>query len=98
MSNYNCCWHSFGVLLLLSLCPIITPYNILVVAPAVSKSHFNVGEAISIGLSDVGHNVTLISPYDYKPKNSNLEHVQTTGLLEKAEGKKRSLVVFPKVP
>lgn len=74
------------VLLLLSVCPLISSYNILVVSPAVSKSHFSVGEAITIGLSDTGHNVTLISPYDYKPKNPNIEHVHLTGLLEKAEG------------
>lgn len=74
------------LLLLLSLCPLISPYNILVVSPAVSKSHFNVGEAFSIGLSDAGHNVTLISPFDYKPKNLNIEHIQTTGAIEKAEG------------
>ncbi len=73
--------------MLLSVCPLISPYNILVVSPAVSKSHFNVGEAIAIGLSDAGHNVTLISPFNYKPKNENLEHVQITGALEKAEGK-----------
>ncbi len=73
--------------MLLSVCPSISPYNILVASPAVSKSHFNVGEAIAIGLSNAGHNVTLISPFDYKPKNRNIEHVQTTGAVEKAEGK-----------
>lgn len=85
MGNYKCRLNLI-VLLLLTLCSLISPYNILVVSPAVSKSHFNVGEAIAIGLSDAGHKVTLISPYDYKPKNSNIEPIQTTGVLELAEG------------
>lgn len=75
------------VLLLFSVCPLISSYNILVVSPAVSKSHFSVGETIAIGLSDAGHNVTIISPYDYKPNSPNIDHVQLTGLLEKAEGR-----------
>lgn len=86
MGNYECCLN-LKVFLLLSLCPLISPYNILVVSPAVSKSHFNVGEAISIGLSDAGHKVTLISPFDYKPKSANIEPVQITGAIEKSEGK-----------
>ncbi|KAJ6643951.1 UDP-glucosyltransferase 2, partial [Pseudolycoriella hygida] len=50
-----------------------------------------------------GHNVTLISPFDYKPKNPNIEHVQTTGLLEKAEEMRkkqetRGLESFLKMP
>lgn len=87
MGNNNRCWLNLKVFfLLLSVCPLIYSYNILVLAPAVSKSHFNVGEAITIGLAEAGHNVTLISPYDYKPKYGNIEPVQTTGAIETAEG------------
>lgn len=82
------------VFLLLTLCPLISPYDILVVSPAVSKSHFNVAEAITIGLSDAGHKVTLISPYDYKPKNANIEPIQVTGLLELSAGNEQRFIVL----
>lgn len=68
--------------MLLCFCPFISPFNILVLSSAVSRSHFKVGEAIAIGLADVGHNVTLVSPYDYRPKNQNIEAVEITGLSE----------------
>lgn len=87
-------WLKYKVFLLLCVCPLISPSNILVVSPAMSKSHFNVGEAITMGLADAGHNVTLISPFDYKPKNPNIEHVQTTGLLERAEGNEHALQLY----
>lgn len=74
------------ILLLLSGCSLGASYNILVFSPTLSKSHFNVVEAITIGLSDAGHNVTFISPFKYKPNNRNIEFVQTTGEIEKAEG------------
>lgn len=60
--------------------------RILSVFPAVSKSHFAVGEALSVGLARAGHQVTLISPYDYKSPVDTLEGVQVTGALEIAEG------------
>lgn len=60
--------------------------RILTVFPAVSKSHFAVGEALSVGLARAGHQVTLISPYDYKSPMDNLESVQMTGTIEIAEG------------
>ncbi|XP_037040608.1 UDP-glycosyltransferase UGT5-like isoform X1 [Bradysia coprophila] len=85
MKSYENSRLNLKVVLLLSALPLISSYNILVVSPAVSKSHFSVGETISIGLADAGHNVTLISPYDYKPKHRNIEPVQVTGVLEKAE-------------
>lgn len=82
----NFCLKLLKVFWLLCLCPLINPSNILVVSPVASKSHFIVGEAITIGLRDAGHDVTLISPFDYKPKNSNIEHIHITGLFELAEG------------
>ncbi|KAG4076739.1 hypothetical protein HA402_002026 [Bradysia odoriphaga] len=91
MGHYNRCWLNLKVLLLLSVCPLISSYDILVLAPAVSKSHFNVGEAISVGLAEAGHNVTLISPYDYKPKYRNIEPVQTTGAIETADEMRKEM-------
>lgn len=87
-------WVNSRFVLVLCLCPLISPSNILVVSPVVSKSHFNVGEAITIGLADAGHNVTFIMPYDYKPKNPNIETVQITGAIEKAAGKKYIFILI----
>lgn len=67
--------------------PHINCAKILLVFPAVSKSHFLVGEALTLGLAEAGHNVTILSAYDYKPKLPNVEAVQLTGVLEMAEGK-----------
>ncbi|KAG4079716.1 hypothetical protein HA402_004421 [Bradysia odoriphaga] len=72
---------------LVCLFPFISPSNILVVSPALSMSHFKVGEAIATGLANAGHNVTLISPYDYKPKIRNIEPVQIAGLAEQAKSR-----------
>lgn len=60
--------------------------RILSVFPAVSKSHFAVGEALSVGLARAGHQVTLISPYNYKSAVNTLEGVQITGAEEIADG------------
>lgn len=93
MGNYNP-WLNIRFFLVLCLLPLISPSNILVISPTISKSHFKVGETISIGLAKAGHNVTIISPYDYKPTNPNIEPIQTTGVLEKAEGKEHSFTSF----
>lgn len=68
-------------LLLLAECE-----KILLVFPAVSKSHFKVGEALMLGLADAGHKVTMLCAYDYKTSNPNVDVVQLTGALEIAEG------------
>lgn len=60
--------------------------RILTVFPSVGKSHFAVGEALSVGLAKAGHHVTLISPFAYKSDLANLEAVQLTGAIEAAEG------------
>lgn len=80
------------MLLLLALATLLaTPYlteaaRILSVFPAVSKSHFAVGEALTLGLARAGHEVTLISPYDYKSPVATLDVVQLTGVEELAAG------------
>lgn len=65
----------------------VSASNILLVFPAVSTSHFKVGEALTLGLAKAGHNVTLLSPYDYKTHLKNVEVVQLTGAIEVAAGK-----------
>lgn len=67
-------------------------YNILTVFPAASTSHFKVGEALVLGLAKAGHKVTLLSPYDYKTKQENVESVQLTGAIEAAEGNICSII------
>lgn len=64
----------------------VSASNILLVFPAVSTSHFKVGEALTLGLAKAGHNVTLICPYDYKTTVSNVEVIQLTGAIEIAAG------------
>lgn len=76
-----------SVIVLLLLLAHSYSYNILAVFPAVSTSHFKVGEALVLGLAKAGHNVTLISPYDYKTSQENVESVQLTGAIEVSEGK-----------
>lgn len=79
---------NFSSFLLLCFCSCINSSNILVVSPAASTSHFKVGEAITLGLAEAGHRVTIVSAYDYKPKNvSNIESIQISGAIERAEGK-----------
>lgn len=60
--------------------------RILTVFPAVSRSHFAVGEALSVGLAKAGHQVTLIGPYDYQSELPNLQVVQLDGIIEVANG------------
>lgn len=64
--------------------------RILTVFPMVSKSHFAVGEGLTVGLARAGHHVTLISPYNYKPPvdvGNLLESIELTGLVDVAKGK-----------
>lgn len=61
--------------------------NILMVFPIVSKSHFKVGEALTLGLARAGHDVTLLCPFPYKPALKNIQVIQLTGAIELSEGK-----------
>lgn len=42
---------------------IVSGYKILVALPAASVSHYQFGSALSRGLANAGHEVTVISPY-----------------------------------
>lgn len=88
MNNY--CRRFCFIFALLCFCcsGIVSPSNILVVSPVASTSHFKIGEAIAVGLADVGHSITIVSAYDYTPKNgSKIESIQITGAIERSEGK-----------
>lgn len=60
--------------------------RILSVFPVVCKSHFVAGEALSVGLAEAGHQVTLVSPFDHKSPVDRLETVQLVRLLEIFDG------------
>lgn len=77
---------------LMCLIPFISSSNILVISPALSFSHFKIGEAIATGLANVGHNVTFISPYDYKPKSDNIEPVEIAGIAEQAKSRAKNRI------
>lgn len=81
----------FLLFALLCCCSSISTSNILVVSPVASTSHFKIGEAITVGLANAGHSVTVVSAYDYKPKNvSKIESIQVSGAIERAEGKQNN--------
>lgn len=84
----NCFYRvHFISLALLCFCLSVRPSNILVVSPVASTSHFKIGEAITVGLSKAGHTVTIVSAYDYKPKNATkIESIQVSGAIERTEG------------
>ncbi|XP_037027840.1 UDP-glucosyltransferase 2-like isoform X2 [Bradysia coprophila] len=85
---------------LVCFCTAVTPSNILVVSPVPSDSHFKISEAITVGLANVGHTVTIVSAYDYKPQNmSKVQSIQVTGAVQWAEEfKAKDLGAFEKSP
>lgn len=76
-----------GIAAAVAVIQIVEGARILTVFPAVSKSHFAVGEALSVGLAEAGHHVTLLSPFAYESDLPTLEAVQLTGAIETAEGR-----------
>lgn len=68
--------------------------RILSVFPIVCKSHFAIGESLSLALAKAGHEVTLVSPFDHKSPVDTMETVQLTGFIELQEGKFHSILVF----
>lgn len=53
--------------------------KVLVFFPVPNTSHFKVGEGISLALANAGHEVTMVTPYDYKTNMSNLAVEVITG-------------------
>ncbi|KAL5282623.1 UGT2A1.2 family protein [Megaselia abdita] len=54
----------------------VTCYNILVIFPHITYSHYNLGLTLSKGLAEKGHNVTLVAPFkEPKQKINNLRTI-----------------------
>lgn len=65
-------------------------YNILVIFPTVYKSHFKAITNVLRGLSERGHNLTIISPFKLtgKSKILNANEVLIDGMGEAIQGNK----------
>lgn len=74
----------FACLTTAFLCAIIAVdgYKVLGVFPLGTKSHFAIGHSIIKSLLDVGHEVTVISPYPQKKPVKNYHDVDVSSVLE----------------
>lgn len=72
----------WSVLLILSTFELANGLKVLGVLPFVSKSHFAIGHAIVKSLHDVGHEVTVISPFPLKKPIANYTDIVTTDVKE----------------
>lgn len=74
--------------------------RILVVNPKAQKSHASVFEGISTALAEAGHNITLVTPHEFKHDLPNMEIVLLTGVLEKytEASKKKNLEIMKMSP
>ncbi|XP_050501769.1 UDP-glycosyltransferase UGT5-like [Diabrotica virgifera virgifera] len=70
------------ILILSTLVYSVHNYNILIVCPMTSRSHFILGNALGRGLVEAGHQVTLVSPYEDKNPLKGYKDVVLTGLAE----------------
>lgn len=61
---------------------LIDASKILGVFPIVTKSHFTIGYSIIKSLHEVGHDVTVISPYPQKKPLANYTDISTADILE----------------
>lgn len=50
--------------------------------PFMSKSHFAIGHAVLKSLHDVGHEITVVSPYPLKNPPVNYTDISTADILE----------------
>ncbi|XP_050501765.1 UDP-glycosyltransferase UGT5-like [Diabrotica virgifera virgifera] len=76
-----------ATILLCSVCiaPVVRCYNVLIVFPGLSHSHFKLGNALGRALAESGHEVTMISPFEDKNPPSGYSEVMLTGFLEKKD-------------
>lgn len=58
--------------------------RILGIFPTTAPSHYNLGNALMMGLAEAGHNVTMISPFEEKspPKEGSYRDIVLTGFSE----------------
>ena len=67
-----------GVILIFLSCLIYSNgLKILAILPFGSKSHFAIGHSIVNSLADVGHEMTVISPYPQKKAIKNKKYIST---------------------
>lgn len=74
-------------ILLLSLNILLVPIaglKVLGVFPTISTSHFAIGHAIVKSLHDVGHEITVISPYQLKKPLKNYRDISIADTLEES--------------
>uniref|UniRef100_A0A6P7GYX7 UDP-glucuronosyltransferase 2B9-like n=1 Tax=Diabrotica virgifera virgifera TaxID=50390 RepID=A0A6P7GYX7_DIAVI len=74
------------ILILSTLIYSVHNYNVLIVCPMVSRSHFILGNALGRGLVEAGHQVTVVSPYEDKNPLKGYKDVVLTGLVEAKDG------------
>lgn len=72
----------FALVLLSAFCS-ISGLKVLGVLPFGSTSHFAIGHAIVKSLANVGHEVTVISPYPQKKPIKNYRDIDCSSVLEK---------------
>lgn len=64
-------------LLVVTDAPATRSTNILGVFPTKTASHFKLGWALMHGLAEAGHNVTLISPYEFPKRDIGRNSIET---------------------
>ncbi|XP_050501766.1 UDP-glycosyltransferase UGT5-like [Diabrotica virgifera virgifera] len=70
------------ILILFTLICTVHNYNVLIISPMVSSSHFYLGNALGRGLVEAGHQVTVVSPYEDKNPLKGYKDVVLTGLAQ----------------
>lgn len=68
--------------LLISLCWMVSSYNILGVFPTIAQSHNQIAVALMRGLAADGHNVTVISPFQEKNRPANYHEIHLDGIYD----------------
>ncbi|CAG9831120.1 unnamed protein product [Diabrotica balteata] len=74
------------ILILSTLIYSVHNYNVLIVSPMVSRSHFILANALGRGLIEAGHQVTIVSPYEDKNPLKGYKDVVLTGLADEKKG------------
>ena len=77
MLNYGVKMRMFAIIFLIffSCSHVSWSYKILAVLPFPSKSHYAIADPLLVKLAELGHDVTVYSPYPKKDKISNYEEV-----------------------
>lgn len=77
----------------------ICAYKILSIFPNYARSHWIVGNALMKSLADVGHEVTIISPFLEKNPPKNYRQIQLDELIKETfQGKKLAWQKYVKIP